>query len=56
MHIYSVINSMITNQPNATYWDTAQLEQLAETLRQLDADLALLAERLARLEDFAREL
>ena len=39
---------MIINQPNAVYWDkTAQLE---DRLRELEANLERLAERLNRLE------
>jgi hypothetical protein len=35
--------------------DTPSYEQLAKMLRELEADLALLGERLKRLEAFANE-
>jgi hypothetical protein len=41
---------MIINQPNATYWDPSPTERLEARLRELEANLELLAERLDRLE------
>lgn len=41
-------DSMIINQPNATYWDKAAA--LEDRLRELEANLERLAERLNRLE------
>jgi hypothetical protein len=41
---------MIINQPNATYWDPSPTERLEARLRELEANLERLAERLNRLE------
>ena len=41
---------MIINQPNATYWDTSSTAQLEARLRELEANLARLAERLNQIE------
>jgi hypothetical protein len=41
---------MVTNQPNATYWDPGAPSQLEVRLRELEANLERLAERLNRLE------
>jgi hypothetical protein len=45
-----VISDMVVNQPNATYWDASSTAQLEDRLRELEANLERLAERLNRLE------
>jgi hypothetical protein len=41
---------MILNQPNATYWDPSPTERLEARIRELEANLECLAERLNQLE------
>jgi hypothetical protein len=50
MYNYSDNNNMIINQPKATYWDPGPTAQLEARLRELEANLERLADRLNRIE------